>query len=206
MFSTKINVVLFWIISILSIGVAGYAIFGYLILTPGTLFPMQLDTYAMYRAEIVLHALFASIALVIGLPQMNKKFRERFPKTNIFLRRIYFVSVIIAAITGFLLAFHAKGGLVNTFGFGMLAVIWLFSCYKAFTAVKVNDFTSFRIWIVRNYALTFAAVTLRIYLGIFFGTLGYLQFDNFYPVLGFLCWVPNLIFVEWFILGKHKVS
>lgn len=204
MFSNKINTVLFWIISILSIGVAGYAIYGYLVLTPGTLFPMQLATYAIYRAEIVLHALFASIALVTGLPQMNRKFRERFPKTNIFLRRIYFVSVVIGAITGFLLAFHAKGGLVNTFGFGMLAVIWLFSCYKAFMSVKIDDFPNFRIWIVRNYTLTFAAVTLRIYLGIFFGTLGYLQFDSFYPTLGFLSWVPNLLITEWFILGKHK--
>lgn len=205
MFSSKINSILFWIIAVLSIGVAGYAVYGYLVLTPGTLFPMQLDTYAIYRVEIVLHALFASIALVVGLPQMNKKFREKFPKTNIYLRRVYYISVVIGAITGFLLAFHAKGGLVNTFGFGLLAIIWLYSCYKAFISVRTNKFTEFKIWIVRNYALTFAAVTLRIYLGIFFGTMGYLQFDSFYPTLGFLCWVPNLVITEWFILAKHNL-
>ena len=207
MFSSKTkDILLFWLIAILSFGVAGYAIFGYLILTPGTTAsPAQIVTYAIYRTEIVLHALFASIALILGAVQMNRKFREKFPKTNVIFRSIYFVSVIIGAITGFLLAFHVQGGLVNIIGFSMLAVVWMYSCIKSILALKNKDMPSFRVWIVRNYALTFSVVTLRIYLGIFFGTLGYLEFENFYPTLGFLCWIPNIVFVEWFLLNKHKV-
>jgi hypothetical protein len=113
---------------------------------------------------------------------------------------------VIGGITGLFLAFHVQGGMVNTFGFGMLAIAWLYSCYMAIRSIRIDDFTAFKIWIVRNYALTFAAVTLRIYLGIFMGTMGYLKFDQFYPILGFLCWVPNLIFIEWFALHKSKTK
>jgi hypothetical protein len=42
-----------------------------------------------------------------------------------------------------------------------------------------------------NFALTFAAVTLRTGLGIGFasGT----PFEVFYPYLAWICWVPNLL-------------
>lgn len=52
----------------------------------------------------------------------------------------------------------------------------------------------------RNYALTFAAVTLRIYMGLFFAV--GLDFEEFYPSLAWLCWVPNLILVEWWLLRR----
>ena len=203
MTSKKLKSIYFWLIAFLAFGVAGYAIFAYLVLTPGDLVsPGQKIVYTTYRLEIILHALFASIALAIGVPQLNKNFRDKHPKTNIIFRNIYFFSVIVGAITGLFLAFHAQGGLANIFGFALLAVIWLYSCFMAIWSLQKNDFGNFRIWIVRSYALTFAAVTLRIYLGIFMATMGYLRFGEFYPVLGFLCWVPNLILVEWFLLQK----
>jgi hypothetical protein len=40
-------------------------------------------------------------------------------------------------------------------------------------------------------------------MGIFFWIFGYLQFEYFYATLGFLCWVPNIILVEWaYLLPK----
>ena len=58
---------------------------------------------------------------------------------------------------------------------------------------------------IRNYALTFAGVTIRIYLGLFFAS--GLKFEEFYPSLAWLCWVPNLILVEWWLLpGRNRQS
>ena len=55
---------------------------------------------------------------------------------------------------------------------------------------------------VINFALTFAAVTLRTGLGIGFasGT----PFEVFYPYLAWLCWVPNLL-VALAIAKKQKL-
>jgi hypothetical protein len=54
---------------------------------------------------------------------------------------------------------------------------------------------------VRNFALTFAAVTLRLYLPLGFAS--GLRFEDFYPAVAWLCWVPNLLFVEWVTLRSR---
>jgi hypothetical protein len=46
-------------------------------------------------------------------------------------------------------------------------------------------------WMIVNFALTFAAVTLRIGLGIGFGS--GIPFEVFYPYLAWISWVPNLL-------------
>lgn len=44
-----------------------------------------------------------------------------------------------------------------------------------------------------------AAVTLRIYLP--FGIASGMPFEEAYPAIAWLCWVPNLIVAEWLILS-----
>ena len=188
------------------VGVAGYAIvvIWYLIFTPEIL--KESVAYFAPRFPIIIHATFGSIALFTGMLQLLSKFREKFPRANIVLRKIYYTSVIISGTFGLYVALYAQGGLVNKIGFGMLAVLWLYSIAKAIRADSAGDMTSFRIWIVRNYALTFAAVTLRLYIPILWSFYGFNPeaFNATYATLGFLCWVPNIIFVEWFYLNKIK--
>jgi hypothetical protein len=47
-----------------------------------------------------------------------------------------------------------------------------------------------RAWMIRNFALTTAAVTLRIYLPV--SMLAGIPFGIAYPVVAWLCWLPNL--------------
>ncbi len=48
---------------------------------------------------------------------------------------------------------------------------------------------------IRNFALTFAAVTLRVQLGAC--AAAGLTFESFYPLLAWTSWLPNLIAAEW---------
>jgi hypothetical protein len=45
-----------------------------------------------------------------------------------------------------------------------LALAWLYTGAKAFSAARQRDFVAHRRWMIRNFSLTFAAVTLRLYL------------------------------------------
>ena len=56
-----------------------------------------------------------------------------------------------------------------------------------------------RRWMIRSFALTFAAVTLRLYLPIF-PLLG-VSFLDGYRAVSFLSWVPNLIVAEIYLRG-----
>jgi Predicted membrane protein (DUF2306) len=53
----------------------------------------------------------------------------------------------------------------------------------------------------RSYALTLAAVALRIYMPLSFA-LG-IGFEDAYQVVSWLCWVPNLVFVEAWLLPRE---
>lgn len=55
---------------------------------------------------------------------------------------------------------------------------------------------------IRNYSLTFAAVALRIWLALFTVLFGFEHFNLSYSIIAWLCWVLNLIVVEWFIQRK----
>ena len=51
---------------------------------------------------------------------------------------------------------------------------------------------------IRSYALTLAAVTLRIYIPI--GQLAGFAYEPAYQTIAWLCWVPNLVIAEWVII------
>jgi hypothetical protein len=53
-----------------------------------------------------------------------------------------------------------------------------------------------RVWMTRNYAATFGAVTLRLWLGLFMA-LG-VQFDTAYRIVAWLSWAPNLMIAQVF--------
>ena len=54
---------------------------------------------------------------------------------------------------------------------------------------------------IRSAALTLAAVTLRLYLPIGVITVG---FEASYPVIAWICWVPNLLAAEWLLRREAR--
>ena len=188
------------IILISAIGMFIYSFIGYVILPPGTLAPPLKSSFDNNTLYIISHAVFSSIAIITGAIQLRRSWREKNPLLNIKLRYIYFISVLLGSLSGFYLAFYAYAGFANIIGYALLAILWFFTTYLAYKSQKNDDILNYRVWIVRSYALTFAAVNLRIYMGLFFIIFGYRQFEYFYATLGFLCWVPNVVVVEWFYL------
>jgi hypothetical protein len=199
----------YYVLAFMAVGLAGYAYYGYLYLKPGTLVtPEMAQVYQATMSntfKIRIHAFSAGLALMIGIPQLSRRWREKYPKLNVVFRNIYFTSVIFGSLSGFALAFIAQGGLPNLFGFWILSFVWLSSCLMAMWAIYQNDMPNYRLWIVRNYMLTSTAINLRILLGLWTATHGGVEsIPPFYQTLGFLTWVPTFIVTEWIILRKIK--
>jgi len=75
--------------------------------------------------------------------------------------------------------------------------IWLFGNPVTGLAVQFTlrgDAITHRRWMIRSYALTAAAITLRIYLPLSF--VFHVPFSIGYPAIAWLCWIPNLRAVE----------
>jgi Predicted membrane protein (DUF2306) len=75
-----------------------------------------------------------------------------------------------------------------------LAAAWLYSGIQAYLAIRAGSVAAHRIWMVRNFALTFAAVMLRLYLA--GSVIAGIEFDVAYPYIAWICWVPNLVAAE----------
>lgn len=109
--------------------------------------------------------------------------------------RLYLgIGVLIGGLAGLYMAFHAFGGLASRLGFGCLALGWLYTGFCAYRAIRARDIVSHRRWMVRNFSLAFAAVTLRLWLPT--AMVSGIPFENAYPVIAWLCWVPNLVVAE----------
>lgn len=183
-------------LTVLSLGVAGYALVIYGFFPLGALLhPEMRATYALYPAAIYAHIFGSAVALIIGPFQFWTRLRNERPQLHRWLGRCYLlVGVGIGGSAGLFMAFHAFGGLPARLGFGVLALLWLYSGYRAYRAIRARNIAAHRRWMVRNFALTFAAVTLRLYLPT--AMVSGSAFEPAYIAVAWLCWVPNLIAAE----------
>jgi hypothetical protein len=104
---------------------------------------------------------------------------------------------VVGGVAGFVLALGASTGPISTIGFGSLAVLWIVTTLLAWRRATQRRFTEHRGWMIRSFALTFAAVTLRLYLPL--TSLFPVHFDDAYRAISFLCWVPNILMVELYL-------
>jgi len=197
--------IVFRCIALLSFGVAVYAIVGYACWPVGALVePDMRASFETHALGIRIHAFCAALALLLGPLQFMSKLRARHPAVHRLCGRLYLlVGVGGGGLSGLHVAAFAYGGPAAQGGFTSLALAWLYTGTRAYTAVRRLDIESHRRWMMRNYALSFAAVTLRIYVGIGMAAGGSL--GAIYPWIAWLCWIPNLVLVEYAIQRSMRI-
>ncbi|MEY4941262.1 MAG: hypothetical protein RIQ93_2997 [Verrucomicrobiota bacterium] len=179
------------------VGVAGYAIWAYgggVQRVP--VHPAMAAAFDEHRVLITVHAIGASLALILGPFQFVDGLRSRAPQVHRVLGYIYLLlGVGVGGSAGILMARFSFGGFVSHLGFGMLGCLWIFTGAMAISAARRRRFDDHRKWMERSFALALAAVTLRLYIpaSVAVG----IRFEEFYPAVAWLCWVPNLIVTEW---------
>ncbi len=206
--------------ALLAVGIAAYSVYLYasssleaLAEAGAGLGQTYVDTPAFVKAALYTHIGAGAVALVLGPLQFIARLRERAPKVHRVIGRVYLVAVLIAASAGLVIAPFNEAGLVGLFGFGTLAVLWIVTAVRAYRAIRRGDRRSHQAWMIRNYALTFAAPTLRLWLGVLImvqvaagATDAQAAFANAYSAVPFLCWLPNLIVAEWLISRRGLPS
>jgi uncharacterized membrane protein len=185
-----------WVMTALSLIIASYAIV--LFFMPQARPPFLRGRTDMLGLAVPLHFAGGGLALALGAFQLNASLRSRRLQLHRVLGRIYVVSVLIGGVSGLRLAISSQGGMIAHVGFGLLACMWLLTTTGGFLRIRAGDDIKHRAWMIRSYSLTFAAVTLRIYLplSLAFG----MWFDVAYPAIAWLCWVPNIIVAERFFV------
>lgn len=181
---------------LLSLGVAGYALVMYSLVPLGKfLHPDMRAAFEANRVVVYVHVFASSVALILGPFQFMDGLRARRLELHRWMGRLYLgVGVLLGGLAGLHMSLYAYGGLVSQLGFGALALGWLYTGVRAYLAIRAKDVASHRRWMVRNFALAFGAVTLRLWLP---GSVAAgVPFELAYPAVAWLCWVPNLVVAE----------
>lgn len=160
--------------------------------------PEALRNSTLWSTAFYTHIYFGGISLLTGWSQFSKRIRAKRLKLHRFLGKIYVITVLLSSISGLYIAIHANGGIVSQLGFSLLAIGWFYTTICAYTTIKKKEIESHRKWMIRSYALTLAAVTLRLWLPTLPSLLE-ISFEEAYIIISWLCWVPNIIIAEIYI-------
>jgi uncharacterized membrane protein len=140
------------------------------------------------------HTMGGAIAVLIGPFQLITQLRKSQPKVHVWMGRIYLLAVLAGALGGLYFAPQSTAGTLGSVGFTTLALFWLYSGAQAYIWIRRGNVQVHRRWMLRNYALTFAAATLRIELPLLI--IGGVTFPLAYTLVAWISWVPNWLLVE----------
>ncbi len=140
------------------------------------------------------HVLFGPIALVCGALNFRHGLRVRRPLVHRRIGKTYVVAALATGIIGTYMSAYSYGGLVTHLGFAGLGISTFAATLIAFQHARARRWVQHRAWMVRSYALIFAAVTLRVELPLL--AMAFQGFDPAYAIVSWLCWVPNLAVAE----------
>ncbi|WP_040515687.1 DUF2306 domain-containing protein, partial [Gordonia amarae] len=163
---------------------------------------------ALIQAVLYIHIVTAGVALVVGGAQFSHRLRTRFPLAHRYSGRLYAVAALLGGASGLVVACTSAAGLTGLIGFGALAVGWMWSTASGWASARSGRIADHRAWMIRSFALAYAAVTLRVWLLVTIPLLGGFDTagDNFaraYAPVPFLCWIPNLIVAETLIARRN---
>ncbi len=185
-----------WIVmTVLAIGVAGYALAS--LVLPGVRPAFIVALFAASPLAAPAHLGGGALALAVGAWQIHPGFREQYRGAHRMLGRLYVASVAAGGAAAFTLAIRTHGGSVAQIGFGLLAVAWVGTTLIAVYHIRSSRQPAHRAWMIRSYALTLSAVTLRVYLPL--SQVSGVPFESAYMVIAWACWVPNLLIAEWYL-------
>ena len=169
---------------------------------PRTPFAMDLDNLGAYPGLFTVHAVAASIALMLGPFQFMAGLRRRWPALHRALGRLCAAAIAAGFVSALPMAVRAQTGALASAGFLVLALLWCGATARGVQLARERRFAAHRAWMLRSFALTCAAITLRIYLGSAIA-LG-IPFEVSYPAIAWLCWVPNALAAEAWLAWERR--
>lgn len=152
-----------------------------------------------WRIAFFIHVYASIWVLLAGFSQFSKKLLRSKPFLHRTFGYVYVTNVLlITGPAGLLMGFYANGGTSSRIAFVLLATLWIFFTLMALVKARQKDFKSHRAFMIRSYALTISALTLRAWKYAITNSFELPPMDV-YRAVAWLGWVPNLLIAEYII-------
>lgn len=156
----------------------------------------------VWRIAFFVHVLTSMFLLIAGFTQFYNPFKNKMVNIHRTMGKLYIiVLLLLSGPAGFIMSLYANGGLLSQTAFTILSVLWVFFTVKAYLAIRNRDFVQHGNFMIRSYALTLSALTLRAWKFLLVILFHPHPMDA-YMLVAWLGWVPNLILAEYLIRKK----
>ncbi|MBL1281097.1 MAG: DUF2306 domain-containing protein [Fluviicola sp.] len=157
----------------------------------------------IWLTSFYIHVFTSPIVIISGLFQFNKRILKKKPKIHRLLGKIYIFTVLfVTGPAAFVMSLYANGGRVTQTSFVILSTLWILFTFLAYQKIRNKEIKPHVRWMIRSYALTLSAVTLRFYAYL----LDVFNVDipprEAYLILAYISWIPNLIVAEIYIRSR----
>ncbi len=151
---------------------------------------------AHYRWAFYLHIFTSLFVLAAGLTQFSSIILRRRTALHRWVGKMYvFIILFISAPAAFVMSFYGNGGWVARSSFLILSVLWWWFTFRAYQTIRLGDVERHRHFMLRSYALTLSAITLRV-LQFFIGKHTDMDPVDAYMFVAWASWVGNLVVAE----------
>ena len=158
-----------------------------------------------WRLAFFVHVYASVWALLAGFTQFSSQIQSYYPRVHRAFGYVYVTNVLlITGPAGLLMGLYANGGLTSKIAFVLLAIGWMTFTAIALVKVKNGDFAAHRNFMIRSYALTLSALTLRAWKYAITNSVELPPMDV-YRTVAWLGWVPNIIAAE-LLIRRYYLS
>ena len=157
---------------------------------------------AHWRYAFYLHVCTSLFVLFLGIFQFIRRLVYGYPRLHRAIGLTYITIVVcISGPSGLIMGYYANGGLYARISFTTLSILWIGFTAIAYLLALKRKIVQHQAFMLRSYALTLSAITLRSYayiLPVFVHMYG----RDEYVLIAWLSWIPNLLIAEILIQKK----
>lgn len=159
-----------------------------------------------WKAAFYVHVFSSLLALAAGFTQFSVYMLQHHRRLHRIVGRIYAADILLVNFpAGMIMAVYANGLLPSKIAFVLLDILWFLFTYKAVIAARKGNITAHKEFMIRSYALTFSAITLRSW-KIVLSTVFHPDPLTLYMIDTWMGFVPNLLLAEWLIRRQRGKS
>jgi len=150
----------------------------------------------IWRAAFFIHVFSSIFALIAGFSQFSVSLLKTRPALHRKLGYFYVLNILfITGPAGLIMSFYANGGVYSRIAFVTLSVLWMAFTALALYKAIAKQFTAHRFFMIRSFALTLSAISLRIWKVILADFTDIRPMDR-YRIIAWLGWGLNLLIAE----------
>ncbi len=160
--------------------------------------------HVWWKYSFYIHIGTSLFVLLFGGLQFFSVLLSKYPSVHRGLGKIYVGLVLgLSAPSGLIMAFYANGGIAARISFVLISVLWWWFTWNAYKAIKRRKVESHIQWMIRSFALTLSAISLRL-LVLILPHFIHLHAKEMYTLVSWLSWTINLSMAEVLIKRKNK--